>query len=183
MAVYLLTLPEQPGLTLKHGADQMIVQAASATQAKEMAQAKFDGDGSTWTGATATELASTADFEGWKFDISLYTSTPKHFTYTGTSANDTIDEIGAALVTLINADADIANAAYNTTSNTLTVAGTADGLGDKELIVKITPPSGTAPIASLVGTITDGGATDAAVSVILPTSDTAPAVLAWCKSV
>lgn len=175
MAVYLLKLPtDSISNTRIHGADSMVVQAASETQAKEIAASKFDGDGAIWGGATVTELASTDDWEGWTFRIVVSTATPKVFTYTGTSTNDTTDEIGAALVTLINADADIAGAAYNTTTQVLKVAETTDGLGDKDLAVTITPPGGFSGVASLVGTIVDGGASSDVLSVVLPADNVVP---------
>ena len=97
----------------------------------------------------------------------------------GDSTNDTVDEIAAALVTALNALDGIANAAYNATSNTLTVAGTADALGVQKLEVSIIPPGGSASIASLVGAITDGGASGAALSVVLPADNAViPNVLA-----
>lgn len=184
MAVYLLRLPTTSNsYTLINGADSMIVQAASATEAKEIAAAKFDGDGGIWAGATVTEMASTADWEGWTFRIVVNTATPKVFTYTGTSTNDTIDEIAAALVTLINADADIAGAAYNTTTQVLKVAETSDGLGAAQLEVTITPPGGFSGVASLVGTIVDGGEASAALSVVLPADEVVPpVVLAYGKT-
>jgi len=87
---------------------------------------------------------------------------------TADATTNTMDEIGAALATALNALPLIANAAYNTTSNTLTIAGTADALGDKQVEVYITPPLGKSSVAALVGTIVDGGASGDALSVILP---------------
>jgi hypothetical protein len=185
MAIYLLTVAStSSGHTLQHGANAMVVHAASETQAKQIAASKFNSDGSVWASATVTEMATTDDWEGWTFEINIHTSPVKTFTYVSTSTNDTIDEIGAALVTLLNADADIAGAAYNTTSQTLTIAETTDNLGDKGVSVNVTPPSGVSPIASVVGTITSGGASSAALSVVLSADALVPPkVLAYLKTV
>jgi hypothetical protein len=184
MSAYLVTLPAgAQGATLKNGANAMIVTAASTTQAKEIAGAYFDGDGAIWSGATATEVANADDWEGWTFKVVVLTATPKVFAYVGTSTNDTIDEIAAQLVILANADADIANAAYNTTTQTLTVASAADGLGDKKLKVEIIPPGGYSSVASLVGTIVDSGVAAAALTVVLSAdADVPPKVFGAVKT-
>ena len=149
------------------GADAMVVWAASEAQAKERASAQYDGDGGAWTAATATDLTVSDDWEGWTFTISINTTVAKTFTYVGTSANDTVDEIAAQLVILLNADADIAGAAYNTTTQVLTVAETTDGLGNHTLTVDITPPSGKSACASLRGTLVHEGAAGDALKVTL----------------
>lgn len=175
MATYLVTQQTKSNAsTAVEGARSMIVFANSTTQAKEVAAAKFNGDAAAWGSATVTDLDNTADWEGWTIQIVISTATPKVFTYTSTSTNDTIDEIAAALVTLINADADIAGAAYNSTTQVLKVAETTDGLGDKQLNVSFTPPGGLDPIASLVGVIVDGGASSDALTVTLPADALVP---------
>lgn len=176
-AYSVVTDPAVSGKTLVGGADSMVVFAADATAAKEIAAAKYDGDGAIWSAATVTEIVADADFEGWTFKISILSGLgtgndePGTFTYTGTATNNTIDEVAAQLVILLNAHADIANAAYNATTNVLTVAGAADGLGDQTVEMTITPPDGKSAIPSLVGTITDGGASGDALTIALPADD------------
>jgi hypothetical protein len=185
MALYLVALVAASNAsTRKQGANELVVQANSEAQAKEAAAAHYDGDGAIWSTATVTELASTDDWEGWTFRVSICTTVPKVFTYVGTAANDTIDEIAAQLVILLNADADIAGAAYNTTTQTLKIAETTDALGDKKCIVEIIPPSGYSSVDSLVGTLTDEGASGDALTVVLPADNVVPPkVLAAAKSV
>jgi len=187
-AIYMVTLAAgSAAATRKQGANSILVFADSDTQAKEMAASYFDGDGGIWSGADATEMTSAADWEGWTFKLTILMrdadKADKVFSYTGTSTNDTIDEIAAQLVTLANADADIAGAAYTAATNTLKVAETTDGLGAKELVVEIIPPGGYSSVASLVGTIVDKGEAAAVLSVVLPAdADVPPKVLSAVKT-
>jgi hypothetical protein len=188
MPAYLVTLDRtKSGHSLRHGGNAMVVFATSATAAKEIAAAQHDGDGLAWANdATATEItAATAnDYNGWTFVINIQSLANGTFTLVGDATTNTIDEIGAALVVLLNAHASIANAAYDTTTQVLTIAGAADNLGANQIDVTITPPSGKSSIPSLVGTIVDGGVANAALSVVLP-ADAAviPRVLATLKQV
>jgi len=176
MPAYLVTLDRtKSGHTLVQGADAMVIFAASATAAKQAAAAKFEGDGLAWLNdATATEIVAGTDWQGWTFRVTILGGfgtggdEPRTVAVVGDATDNTVDEIAAALVTALNALDGIANAAYNATTNTLTVAGAADGLGDEELEVSIIPPGGSASIASLVGTITDGGVAAADLTVVLP---------------
>lgn len=168
MPAYLVTLDRtKGGRNLMEGADAMVVFATDATQAKQAAAAKYDGDGQCWVDdGTATAIVAATDWLGWTFRITLSGGISVSLVATG-SGQDTIDEIGAALVTLLNATA-IDNAAYNTTSQVLTVAGTADNLGVQKLSVEIIPPNGKSSVAGLVGTIVHQGSAGDAVSVVLP---------------
>ncbi len=190
MAVYLVQLPDNAGQTKKGGGNLQVVVAASEAQAKEVAAAALDGDGGSWGEATVTEVTSTASWVGWKFKITIHggfgtgNTDPLSVTVTGDATNNTIDEIAALFVTAFNAHADIAGAAYNATTQTLTVSDATDALGDQKLTVEITPPSGYSTIPSLVGTIVDEGSAAAELSVVLP-ADTlvAPISMALAKVV
>jgi len=176
MPAYLVTLNQNiGGRTLTGGGDAMAVFAADATAAKEICSAQYDGDGSAWaTDATVTELVQDADFNGWTFTVDVFDglgaggNEPGSVSVVGDATDTTVDEIAALLVTALNALTGIANASYNGTTNTLTIAGAADGLGDQSVQVQITPPNGKSPVASLVGTVTDGGASGDALTVVLP---------------
>ena len=176
MPAYLVTLSQNVGgRTLSAGGDAMVVFAADATAAKQICSAKYDGDGNAWTSdSTVTEIVQDADFNGWTFRIDILDGLgaggdePGTVSVTGDATDNTIDEVAALLVTALNALTGIANASYNGTTNTLTVAGAADGLGDQTIQVSITPPDGKSSVASLVGTITDGGASGDAITVVLP---------------
>jgi hypothetical protein len=190
MPAYTVTLPAESGMNLVGGADVMVVFATSSTAAKEIAAAKYDSDGACWAGATVTEIVADTDFEGWTFVVTICSGCgtgndeSATFTYVGTAANNTIDEIAAQLVILLNAHADIAGAAYNTTTQVLTIAETTDGLGDQTVEVTITPPNGKSEIASLVSTLVHEGASSDALKVTLP-ADAAviPIVALVAKSV
>ena len=181
MPAYLVTLDRTKcGHQLMHGADAMAVFAASETIAKQMAAAKYPMDGAAWINdGTATEIVAGTNWLGWTFKVRVLGGLAEgagveadgaaevSLTATG-AAQDTMDEIGALLATALNALPTIANAAYNSTTNTLTVAGAADGLGDQQIEVDIIPPGGESSIAGLVGTIVDGGASGDALTVVLP---------------
>lgn len=187
MPAYLVTLDRnKSGHTLVQGADAMVIFAASATAAKQSAAAKFEGDGLAWLNdSTATEIVAGTDWQGWTFRVAILGGfgtggdEPRTVAVVGDATDNTVDEIAAALVVALNALDGIANAAYNATTNTLTVAAAADALGDQKLEVSIIPPGGSASIASLVGTITDGGVAAADLTVVLPADNAViPNVLA-----
>lgn len=187
MPAYLVTLDRtKSGHTLVQGADAMVIFAASATAAKQAAAAKFEGDGLAWLNdSTATEIVAGTDWQGWTFRVAILGGfgtggdEPRTVAVVGDATDNTVDEIAAALVTALNALDGIANAAYNATTNTLTVAAAADALGDQKLEVSIIPPGGSASVASLVGAITDGGVAAADLTVVLPADNAViPNVLA-----
>jgi len=177
MALFSVALPSTVK-TLKNGVNTMIVSATDGDDAKAMAASHFTGD-SPWSDATATELTeinvnTATALTGWRFKIVVQTTVPKVFELTATGASqDTLDEIGAALATLINLDADISGAAYNSTTQALTVAAGsgADDLGDKICTCEVFPPlvqnaqgeqtNSDVAIPGFVASITDeGNATD-----------------------
>ena len=191
MPAYLLTLDRNKcGHQLRGGGDAMVVFAADATAAKQIAAAKYPSDGLAWANdSTATQIVAASDFNGWTLRVFIQSglgagTDSAEFTVVGDADDNTIDEIAALMVTALNAHADIANASYNATSNTLTIAGAADGLGDQTVEVSLTPPGGESAVASLIGTITDGGASGDAITVVLP-ADAAviPVVTAVVKQV
>lgn len=187
MPAYLVTLDRtKSGHTIVQGADAMVIFAASATAAKQAAAAKFEGDGLAWLNdSTATEIVAGTDWQGWTFRVAILGGfgtggdEPRTVAVVGDATDNTVDEIAAALVTALNALDGIANASYNASTNTLTVAAAADALGNQKLEVSIIPPAGASSIASLVGTITDGGVAAADLTVVLPADNAViPNVLA-----
>ena len=169
MPSYLVTLESgKSGQNFQFGANACVVEAASATIAKQMAASIMKCEGSAWiTNGTATEITVAADWVGWTVDI-VISGGVGHVSFVGTATDNTMDKIAAQLVTKLNALSLIAGAAYNTSTNTLTVAETTDGLGDHTIYVSIIPPNGVGSVAGLVGAITHGGLSGAALSVILP---------------
>ncbi len=176
---------------LRGGGDAMVIFAANATAAKEIAAAKYPGDGAVWaTDGTATEIIAATDFNGWDLRVFIQSglgaggADSGEFIVTGDATNNTIDEIAALMVTALNAHADIAGASYDAATNILTIAAIADGIGDQQVEVSLTPPGGEGPVPSLMGAITDGGIAGAALTVALP-ADAAviPVVRAVVKQV
>jgi len=181
-AAYLVTVPAEGGQTLVNGANALIVYAADATDAKAICRARFSGDSNAmWAAATATAIAAGADLEGWRLRIALLdAATPVDITVTG-AASATVDSLGALAVTALNALATIAGAAYNSSTNVLTVAETTDNLGAATLTAQLLPPATSAwgnsdtPIPSFISTVIDTGSASDAVSCVLVASSV-PAV-------
>ena len=143
-SAFLVTLPLKGGMSLKGGNDSVIVWAEDAATAKSLASMAMSNDvpKAAWTNATATALVVGNEMEGWTYTINLRDPvTPftevsvSHVATTGQS----VDAIAAALVTLLNATAPIAGAAYATPA--LTIAQTTDGIGDWFAEVLVTPPN------------------------------------------
>lgn len=185
MAAYIVALPANGG-TRK--ADVMIVSATDTTNAKEIARSHFGGaSDDLWASATVTAvadvLASANDaLVGWRFNVLVIgadDSIIADVTATGVDASDNIDEIAALLVTALNATT-INNAAYNSTTQVLTIAtgSGGDDIGDSTVICKALPPitydgNGTerknrdVPITGFFGSPTHEGLDTAALSVTL----------------
>lgn len=144
---YLVTLPLKGGMNLKGGNDGVIVWAEDATQAKSVASAAMSNDvpAAAWSDATATALVVNTELEGWTFTINLVDPvtpfTELSVSYTGANSA-TIDTVGAALATALNATV-INGAAYDSGTNVLTIVETTDSMGDWAIEVYATPP-GTA---------------------------------------
>lgn len=177
MPAFLVAASQEAATRRIDGVDTMVVFAADASTAKKMAQARYTGDSdAVWNQATVTEIVAAANWIGWEFHVQLLNPMREvvadvTLVATGTG-QDTMDEIGAALVTLLNATDDIANASYNSSTNVLTIAGAGDALGDHTAIVTIKPPAaqnrGDVNISDLVGAIVHQGSSSSAVTVGLP---------------
>lgn len=116
--------------------------------------------------ATVTEIVERADLEGAVLRVTLSAPTPVDVSVTGTSGDD-LDQLGSAMVTALNADAQIAGAAYSG-GNLLTVSNVGDNLGDKTVTATFTL-DGVDYSADFIGTITHEGIAGADTSVQLAT--------------
>lgn len=171
MSVYLLTLPVACGQTLYNGVNQMVVAAGSEAAAKLAAAAKYGADNA-WSQATATALVDTTTIAtagalvGYRFIIDVE-GTGRVEVTGATTTLDTIDEIGTALATALNALADIANASYVAAGQTLIVAtGAGDALGDKKVTVTV-----LAPVVTDQGGNQVQGNTDLSTAFVASTQD------------
>jgi hypothetical protein len=167
---YIVTLPLASGKTLRDNTNMVVVHAEDAAQAKEAAAALYGGD-APWSEATATAIAA-GDYSGWTVRVRLYDPDDTvplvpvvDVSVLGDATTNTIDEVAAALVTALNATTPISNAAYNSTTQVLTVAAIADGLGDHILQVEFTHPDFAGSIDSLFTTVVDEGIAGADVTV------------------
>ncbi|MHC4734711.1 MAG: hypothetical protein ACYTDW_09680 [Planctomycetota bacterium] len=68
-------------------------------------------------------------------------------------------------------------ASYDGGTNTLTVAAVADGIGDHSLEVSAKLPDAPDGLSDLVGTVTDGGAAAAALTVVFEDETAIPAIM------
>lgn len=165
---------------LKEGALNAAVFAEDAAAARLAASSLFNNDQYTtggadssiapyyaalWAGATVTEIVA-GDLEGAVLRVQVIGADPAiDYSVTGAAAA-TVDSIGALMVTALNGDAQIANAAYSA-GNLLTVSDVADALGDLTLQVDFTLNG--ASLGAMVGAITDGGIAGAALTVQMAT--------------
>lgn len=191
MPAYLVEVdPAVSASYLTDGAQSHVVFAADASGAREAVAARYGNDvDAFWNDSNAvnvTELVADADLEGWTFTIKLYNTTdrlPAEQVSVVGGSGDAPDDVAADLVTALNATGSIANASYNDTSNTLTVAGAGDGIGDWSFSITAVPPWGETTIDSLFGTLTDEGASGDALTVVMPgDSDTLPLHYASLKN-
>lgn len=184
MAFWLLELPnDEGGQNVKDGVFSVITEADDLATARSLASAQFDGD-SDWGNATATALTALAvDYVGYiyKVKVSGDPAVPgaadvASVSYTAI-ASDLIDDIGAALVLLLNATPSIAASIYTGATDTLTVAAIADAIGDHSIEVEVIPPGGATGIPELVGTIVDEGIAAADLTVVLENPTAIPAAV------
>jgi hypothetical protein len=108
-------------------------------------------------------------------------------------ASDSIDDIGDKLVTAllavrVDGDLVIAGAAYDADTNTLTVAETTDGLGDRNVRVDVFLPGAKYGLTSqssgqFVDSVTAGGAEAAALTVVFTGTAVEPTYEDWVFTV
>lgn len=193
-----------------HQYEAMMVSAQSAADAAMIAEAYSESD-SGWDDANATQpsvanvaLSGVTAFEGWKFRVVVYnpatvnaadpdTSVIADVTVTGPAGAASLDQMGALLVTALNASGTaIDGAAYASGSpDVLTVAeGTVtDVLGDMAVLFYAWPAhlAGGERVnfaSSFVASITDEGVNTADLAITF-VADTvlAPRVVAAFKRV
>ena len=181
MPTYTVTIPATAA-PLHGGRRNVVVFAEDAAAARAAAPAAFDTSSdrppywaSLFAAATVVENVARTDLEGAVMTVTVSAPTPISLSYTGIAA-DTVDEMGAAMVILLNADAQIAGAAYSA-GNLLTVSDIADNIGDAT--VTCTMVLDGLELSGFVGAITHEGIAGAALTVQLATDAIAlPRVLA-----
>lgn len=193
MTVYALTGPITSGHTIIRGAKNAIVHAPSEAVAKRIAgyhvagmNPRYYEDATENMGASAAVVQKATNWLGWTLKAKIVDTNGAilaEASVLAAGSNDTIDEIAAAFVTAINATAAVSNAAYNSSTNVLSVAGASDNLGAKRLFVDMIPPGKTKAVNSMLGSITHQGSAGAALTVALPADNYAiPAVIAKFKA-
>lgn len=169
-------LVKQPSAAGRHTADSLVVAAEDAAKAKTFAASHFSGDAS-WASAVATEMTeATMDASAsqlgytWRITITggaAQTIDPIVVSSTGTGTDD-LDAVAALLVIALNAEDDIANAAYSAPN--LTCSSIADDIGDATVVVQVFRPTGdtNANLESIfVDSITHEGIAGAALVVAM----------------
>lgn len=162
MPAFLVTLPPNTGQAVADGVNAIVLfTSGDALDAKALAKSAMPGDGNlAWDEATVTEIVfPTYTYEGWVYKIIIYTSPVIEVTVVGGVLSD-IDNMNFAMRDALNATPQIANSAY--APYTLTIAGIADGIGDKKVEATMTPPQGAMfrdpkPIPGFITSITDQG--------------------------
>lgn len=145
MAVWLLQLPDaESGQNVKNGTSSIVVEADDLATARSVALAQFEGDAD-WASATATALSAlSADYEGFTYSVKVSgdPDTPSAADVAQVSynavASDAVNDIGAALVPLLNATPSIAGALYTATtavSAAVAAGGTGYTVGDTLILV------------------------------------------------
>lgn len=88
-----------------------------------------------------------------------------------TTVKNTIEALAAKAVDALNAHSLIAAAAFNFSTNVLTIAAAGDGLGDKTVEVEVLPPAtafpGAVAVPGFASSIVDNGSAGAALTVTL----------------
>jgi len=181
---YLVTIAANgQGQTLQGGANAVVVAANTTTEAKQLAAVALglDAMDAVWLGSTevtVTAIAAATDWADpviWNFRVVV--SAPiadggldvYDVTVSADSTNDTPDEIGALLVTALEA----AGGALLTPSysaNVLTISAIADDIGDHIVNVYAWPSvvggdEGPKNVGAFFGTVTDEGIAGAALTV------------------
>lgn len=166
-SAYLVQIPSGViAPTLQDGIDAVVVYANDSTDAIALAKAACGADANAqWGSATVTAIAAAANWIGYKFYVKQTNASgvvvqEKSLTATG-SGQDTLDEIGAALATLLGGT-------YNSTTQVVQIASS--GSGDHSLEVYCYPPAAwgqDAPIPGVIGTLTHNGSSGSALSFAL----------------
>jgi hypothetical protein len=169
MAIYKVTANQAVfGKGTRDGRKELVIAADSAAIAKRVAAAQFDQDGA-WSDATALECSAASDVEGWTYRIRVSAASSANPDVVDVSyvakAGDDVDDVGDALVILLNATAPIAGAAYSTPM--LKIAETSDALGARKVCIQAFAPDAVEPVVDMIGTVVDGGATGATLTAIL----------------
>ena len=166
----------------RNGAGAVVVYATTDADAITMAKALFSDDSDAdWANATVSAMAAGTDFLGWTLRVRVTKpdkTSKADVSYVGVGS-DTIDLMAAGIVTALNAVSGIANAAYNSGSQVLTVTGAADNLGDHYISVQFFPPAAPSDkntgvlvkqgvaVPGFVVSKVDGGASGAACTATL----------------
>lgn len=141
---YYVPLPETAKTILVEGKDTLIIGAESSAEAILTAKAYLHlPSDAAWVASTPVLLADPADLVGWRCKISIYDTAAalvESVTVTAVTTG-TADSLGALLVTALNLTTSIAGAAYNSSTNVLTIAETTDGLGDHTVVAEFLPPT------------------------------------------
>lgn len=190
MTAYVLTGPTTGGHTIIGGAKNAVVHAPTPEIAQRVAGGYvkdlgmnpdyFEDDT-----VVATAIAAATNWAGWTAHVQVvHPTTGATVVDVSVEAVDTLDNLGAALVTALNATAPIAGAAYNSSTQTLKVAETTDNLGAHYLYFDLIPPGKTKAVNSSLSTKTHHGSAGAALSQVFAADAYAvPKVTATLKGV
>ena len=185
MPTYKAELPSSlPGISLKNGTNVLIIEATDATDAAALVQGhQIAQDDQLWANSTVSELTTATDMSpvlnpdtgvtnSYVLNVDIAgPDTTASFTHP-VVAGQTYAQAMAAMVVLLNANADIAGAAF--AADVLTVSDIADDIGDHTVTATFT--YGGVNIASFLGAITHEGIAGATLEIATSTSVVAPSI-------
>lgn len=170
---YRVIVPEDARLDLVEGKDTLIISAETSAEAILTAKAYLHlPSDAAWASSTPVVLAHDADLEGWRLKVTITDTDGTTITATATvtaASGDDFDAIGDLMVIALNADDDIAGAAYSTPN--LKIAETTDGLGDQTVTMQFLPPitwdDPTIDFPEFFGTLVHEGVSGDALTLVL----------------
>lgn len=166
-SIYIVKMPVSGRSTVRNQVDICVVTAESAADARAVCESIHGQAGPVWDDASvaATVPASVAlsgDLVGWQLYVQVEGT--KYEATVVAGSGDSLDDLATDTAAALVAQG-IATAAYDDTTQVLTVAGAAANLGDKALDVRLIPPGGTRTVAGLIASKADQGAVGAALTV------------------
>lgn len=182
MALYTVVIPANARTTL-YGSHTMVVEAHSAAAARALAKGAASNDNDMiWDKATVTEVPQ--NLLGMTFNITIADTTPIVVEYAAV-ADDTWEEVAAALAALLVAESLTATWTKDTTQGNhgtllLATGSGTDDLGDKAVTVTATDAAGNDLTAEHFVNVVDEGLATADLTVDMLAGGTGPRVVQVC---
>lgn len=141
MPAYIVELPYRGGQIVVNDITALTVDAPNPAAAREMA-ALFSGqDAANWANAYVRRISDKGSLIGWRMPVEVFGTNTLPIIQTAYLCEDeTISSALQNIAALLNESPQIDNASVDASTNTLTVTGVADNLGDARVRVGMFPP-------------------------------------------